>query len=252
MSPGFFAAADWFEILAALIFFLITGIAQWVQKRMQQRRTPMGTGGRGTIEPLERPVPPRPVASPPPAEDWQEQLRRMLTGEEESFPPVRSQPAPPAAPPPPPIPAARSTSRSAPPPLTAAPEEAASPWAGEIDESFSWEDQPAPERPLTTLGEAQAAYERGSQVEAKTGSRLTTAASLAAAREAFQKASTLHTRVGHRMHSALARTEAPAASGVGPKASSRATTLGALLHRPGSARQAMLLATILQPPKALE
>lgn len=251
MSPGLLAAADWFEILAALIFFLITGIAQWVQKRMQQRRDPRHSGGRETLEPLERPVPPRPVSTPPPADDWQEQLRRMLTGEEESFPPVRSQPAPPANPPPP-IPTARSTNRPAPPRLPAAPEETSRPWTGEVDESFSWEDQPAPERPLTTLNEAQAAYERGAQVEAKTGSRLTTAASLAAAREAFQKASTLHTRVGNRMHSALARTGSPAAASAGSGNAPRATALGALLHRPGSARQAMLLATILQRPKALE
>lgn len=244
MNPSLLAAADWFEILAALIFFLITGIAQWVQKRNQSRRPPPPHVPRESS-------PSYPQSPPESTEDWQEQLRRMLSGEETLAAPPRSRPAtppaslPPPLAPPPPTPARQSNPESEP----------TSPsWYEESEESPSWEERPAPERPLTTLPESTKAYERGAQVEATTGSRLTTAASLAAARQAFQQASKLHERVSSRMHAALARSEAHPSLHPSPPATSRPAqaSLREVLRRPDSARRAILVATLLARPKGLE
>lgn len=231
----FLAAADWFEVLAALILFLITGVAKWVEQRQAKKPTllPDPESGVGT--------PPRPASPPPlvtPNDDWEAQLRRLLQQE-----------VPPPAPPPPPVLAdpwrsdhSRSPSR---------------PGQGGHDEvTDSWETLDAPSRPLADFTRADAAARSGERVEVEAGERMAGAARLASAAHAIDQAAGLHDAVAARMREALSRTETPAATRTARDSSPRssATAVGALalLRRPDTLRQAIIASVVLQRPKALE
>lgn len=231
-------AADWFEILAALIFFLITGLGQWIQKRQQEKRGlkpepgPLGDGdpfGRsGEPPPLLTETPP-PSARPLPMEDWEAQLRRLLD--------PASQAAPPTLPP----------TSSAPPRLGQ---------GAHDEEGPSWETADAPSRPLVTLDRAGAAYQRGARLDDDTESRLAGVGQLSVAAQAIEQASALHDTVAARMRGVLANTEAPSSgrSLFRPRSAPPPAALAArnLLRHPATVRQAVIASILLQPPKAFD
>lgn len=238
-----FAAADWIEVLAALIFFLITGIAQVLQNRSRRKRgLPPITEGEpvGTPQPRPTPSEPQPVVM----EDWERQLRRLLQGE-------------PASTPPPVLPTA------APPPLTRPVRP-----APVRDESFSWESEEHEHRSLADFPGSEATANTGERIEAQTQARLSRASSFAAASRALGHASDLHGSVAERMRAARERTDpkcAPDAAGTAPSGpsvtpgtsqapvrSGEIASVVAMLKRPATARQAILAALVLQPPRALE
>lgn len=228
------AAGDWVEVVAALLFFLITGVAQWIQKRSRERRgLPPEPAGDVLQEPwadVPRIPPPlrREEGTPAPKPfDLEEQLRRILN------------PAPPPEPPPlpPSFPAPQPRSFE------------------EAPESKSWEEVEAPSRSLANLDSAENAYQRGAQVESKVARRLASASHLASASAAFENAAGLSQNVSSRLQQVLGRMSAPAPSTarlLGSSVSPAALNIASTLHNHASARQAILTAFVLQPPKALE
>jgi hypothetical protein len=238
-----FSAADLFEVLAALILFLITGIAQWIQQRNRKAR---GLAPEPGPPPFEDPYgrsaedlsPPAPAARPPAAAgDWEVQLRRLLEGDPGPPPPL---------PPPLSSPVALPTS-SAPPRIG----------QGEHDETApSWEEVEEPYRPLVTLDRAEAAANRGERLEAETDARMRGAVQLSTATHAIDHAANLHDTVAARMRGALAHTSRPS-SGRGSSsmplraAPAAAATLG-LLRNTATVRQAFVASVVFQKPKALE
>lgn len=228
---GLLAAGDWIEIIGALLFFLITGGVQWLQKRSQQRRgiPPTTPETEAPPEPWSgtgrTPPPFRREETVPPEFDLEEQLRRLLN--------PGQPPAPPTLPSPPPLP----------------------PRFDDEPDTVSWESADAPSRPLASLDQADSAYERGSQVEAMITRRLNAAGNLAGASAAFQHASQISGNVSARLRDALGKTSAPAPSTslmLGSKTSAAAQALSDTLRNPASVKQAVLVSLILQPPKALE
>jgi hypothetical protein len=221
----FFADADWVQIVAALLFFLITGLAQFLQKRSREKRglapAPEPDEFLGPVGEPERGLPPvmeerRPLAR----DNWEEQLRKLLQGEEPAPPPE-------IAPTPPPT-------------LSRIPPEPA--------ETYSYEEQvpPRAEVPLeeTTVGGGARAG-----VEWIREARQSVTPRLAAAAEAYQHAASFGTLRGQpRRDRAL-----PAVSrSLRGRPSATTASVVALFRRPQTVRQAIIAATILQPPKALE
>jgi len=228
------AAGDWVEVVAALLFFLITGVAQWLQKRSRERR---GLPPETSEEVLREPWADVPRTPPPIRRDdtesgskpfdLEEQLRRILN---------------PTAPP-------------EPPPLAPALPTQHPPRFEEEPESRSWEEADLPSRPLANLESAENAYRRGAQVESNVASRLASASHLTSASEAFRNAAGLSQNVSSRLQEVLGKMAAPAPSTarlLGSTVSPAALALATTLHNPASARQAILTAFVLQPPKALE
>lgn len=239
------AAADLFEVLAAVILFLITGIAQWVQQRNQKKKSLPPESETGPFaDPFGRTADDSAPAPPPqqsfnPADDWEAQLRRILHGD-----PAPPPPLPPALPTPSRVTVAGTP---APPPLGT---------GGHDEASDSWETADAPWRPLATLDRAEAAVHRGEQLDTTTGVRLTGVGRLATATNAINHAANLHDAVAARMRDVLSHTDSPSAYRPSTSAPLRAApaaaaTLG-LLRNPATVRQAFVASVVFQKPKALE
>ncbi|MBL9126356.1 MAG: hypothetical protein JNL97_01855 [Verrucomicrobiales bacterium] len=230
------AAGDWFEVLAAVIVFVITGLAQWAQSRSKKKTGPVAdASGETDAAPPPWGSTPRPAAGDSPSApnpfDLEEQLRRILN------------PEPPTLPPPPPL---------APPPLPRASERR--PVAVD-EESESWESAEAPSRRLASLDEADSAYQRGAGVESSAARKLSAASDLSRATSAFRHASELGLTVGSRLRGALDKTTEPAPSTartLGSPTSAGARALSDVFRNRGSLRAAIFASTSLGRPKALE
>jgi hypothetical protein len=238
--PHLLAAADWFEILAALIFLLVTGAAQFLQKRARQKQglpplNPEGTGspwGEPWAPPAPGPAPAPPRTPPPrPGQDWEEALRRAL-----------GIPAPPVTPPR--LPPQSTPASPAPTPDT----EVA------LEEAWSLEEGPAPEEHLSPLPGAGSAWHRAEAAGTEADSRLANAGSLASATRALAHAGQLHEIVTARMRAAQALAHHAGPTPPRPRvAPNTATTLvRSLLGNRETVRQAVVASAILGPPKALE
>src|SRR5690606_10530228 len=97
------AAAEWFEILAALIFLLVTAAAQALQKRFKNRGEELPDAeSDADIPPGQRPERhPRPLLEADETlarDNWEQQLRRLLEGESTSTAPPVLAPSPPPQP----------------------------------------------------------------------------------------------------------------------------------------------------------
>ncbi len=232
-----FADADWVQIVAALIFFVITGLAQFVQKRARDRQ---GLPPAPDPESLDMPAP-LPSEMPPPVQresraptqvDWEDQLRRLLSGDQG-----------PSRPPPPILPPARDrefTSNSR-------------PTEDNTEESVSWEDSSRPSEEEISLEDAPASPPLKSEAEWNSATRLHTEDHMATAANAYRKASSLHELTSARLRGVRNRTTSHTspATAVTKKLSTKAGPLKAMLRHPDSLRQAILVTTVLQPPKAL-
>lgn len=130
---------DIWKVLAALVIFVITAIAQGMQKARQSRREAGEDSGpsRGPT-PTFDPEEPWATAEPPPLErtrrteprpvedDWEAELRRLLGGE----------PAAPPPPPPPPV-VVQMPSPAPPPPLRPSPKPVAVPRVSAADAALT-------------------------------------------------------------------------------------------------------------------
>lgn len=230
----FLADADWVQIVAALIFFVITGIAQFLQKRARERQGLPPIPDPETLEmpaPLSREAPPYPPRDErrSASDDWEEQLRRLLEGERTpSEPPPMLTPGSPSTP-----------SRVEPVPAE--------------QESVSWEDSSRPGEEAVSLEEAPAAAPLKSQEEWNAATRLRTEERLAVASNAFRQAANLHETTGARLRNVRARTTSPRSDTrvVRRPRSTTATAVTRMLRDPRTVRQAILVNAILQPPKGL-
>lgn len=229
------AAADWLEIVGALAFLIITGLAQLLQKRARERqglppedaegeelpRPPASTRDTGLPAPAEERV-------PPVVPDWEAQLRRLFE------PPGRAQPdeeGPPVLVP--------STSASAPP----RPDRG---WSGDTEGPSLPPPMPAMESRTTVESE-------GPQGPLLAGARIDVASRLAAAARAFRRASNLDQLAANRLQAAQQRALTHTVSRTGHgRPLSRNALLRDLLKDRQSVRQAIIASCLLQGPKALE
>ena len=240
-TDALFAASVEGAILL-LVLYLLSALFNWIKRRAEQKQS--GAPAPAPPRPGEHPAPaPAPA---PAAKTWEEELKRLLEGESPVFAPSPPPPPPPVAPPlivtvPPPVLApARAPARATATRRTAA----VAPMSEESD---------APSRPLARLRESETAYRRGSTLDRRTGERLQKVHALTTAEAAYSSASQLHERVAARMRHVVDHTREASPS---PLEIRRhhvvATATLALLQSPQSARQAIVTALVLAPPKALE
>jgi hypothetical protein len=216
-----FFAESWESLLAFVVILVLSGIGNWIKQRKGPPPEPWGDDEEGSPAPPLRRQPPSPQpAETPPVFDLERELRRML-GQEPgapapAAPPPRTEPPPVALPPPV---ARRSEPAVEPPPvrrgLFPGPAE-------ELDQ------QETPTFELAPMAESAAAYQRGSDIDDAASAKI------AAAR---------------------ARTDQPRSVVAGhatPRLSPEVTSVLASLREARTARQAVLAAVILGPPKSLE
>jgi len=231
------------SLLPLLVLLLISGAAAWLKRRQHTDET------ESSPEPppaSPRPIPGAPPASAPrpaPASSWEEELRRLLEGEmpvppprpapsparAQAPPPIQPQrlpPAPRSVPPPLPRPVVITRLRAPPPPLTAKP--AVRPPLKVVAVSPMDESAEAPSARLATMAESTAA---------------------------FQRASHLHDGVTRHLEQIDAQTEHHLVKAPISQRRSMSPDVAqavSLTRNPRSARQAVVAAIILGPPKALE
>lgn len=235
-----FAAGDWIEIIGALLFFLITGLVQWVQKRSKAGGSTEETQPPATEMPAETALDTRRTQDARRRDsteadefDIEAELRRLLN------------PGKPPEPPP----------QAAPPRLPSA----VPPRIGEDSEAFPWESlDNTPSRPLPSTNKAGPGVLQRNAPSAPSATR----SRGFDGHPDFEATSHEHTakfrdRVTHYLHPhpALGMAAAPAPSTalmLSSKTSPAALALAKSLRSPRSIRQAVLLSTILQPPKGLD
>jgi len=224
------------SLLTLLVFLLISGAAALLKRR---QRTNEPESLREPPPPSHGPVPGVPPASAPrpaPTSSWEEELRRLLEGETPVPPPALPQPPPiqpqrlPPAPRPVPPPLPRPvviTPRSAPPP-------------------------PLPTKPG---GRAQPKVVTVTPVDESAGGAPGRLATMAESAAALQRANRLHDGVARHLEQVDAQTEhhlVKTPTSRRRSVSPELTQAVSLTRRPRSARQAVVAALILGPPKALE
>ncbi len=225
-----------------LVLWLLSALFDWIKRRAEKKQS--GESPPAPLPPIQQPTPA--TAPAPAAKTWEEELKRLLEGESPVFTPSPPHPPPPIAPPiivtiPPPLPApARTPARATATHHTAAVEPRS-------------EESDAPSRPLATLRESEAGRRRSSTLDRRTGERLQKAQAFATAEAAFSSASHLHERVAARMRQAGDHTRETSPSSLETRRQHVAATATlALLQSPASARQAIVTALVLAPPKAME
>ncbi len=214
--------------LDGLLFFvaiaLFSALSNWLKKRQQQPADEADKHPAGHPQAA-------PATEPPPARSWEEELRRLLEGD------LSGHETPPTQPPPvihretvvvvpTTTPAATPTwgerEKELVPPL-ALPRETHFPKAGELT---ARNQEQGPDFELARMEESASAYQRGQAVQEATAARLQQIAALTAS----------------------ARPDQPR----GRQASLAARDLITRLHHPATARQAVLAAVVLGPPRGLE
>jgi hypothetical protein len=211
------AAAEWFEILAALIFLLVTAAAQFIQKRVRNQRevpTPEDDDSDTSAHPPGRHPPPLVEADEPMARDhWEQQLRRLIQGETTSTAPPVIAPSPPPPPQTPHLPRPAQTHRG----------------------------RPVEERPVR----AERAPSTIEQAHRAAASKLA-----AAAADPYRRIASFRERTPRvtLARAAPARISEPSSR----SDTRRASAVIGMFRHPRSARQAIIAATVLHPPKGLE
>lgn len=219
-----------------LIFLVIAGIsavAEWLKKK-RQRDEADDVSGTDWPAPVDRSQPSAPGtnAEGKPLSQWEEEIRRMLQGMDPQ-PPV----PPPLPPSPPPI------VRQSPPPVYQT-----RPVVVE-DEGVS--DEPVPTY-LSSMENADSAYQRAAGLEQTVDGRLAKASSLGAAAEAWIRAGAIDDRAQAKLLQASQLLHKGQTGVTDKRRSKDAEQLVASLRNPATARQAILASLVLGPPKALE
>lgn len=235
---------DIWQVLAALVIFVITAIVQGIQKARKSKHeseAPPETGpwremmdsGEPPLAPPRRTVPP-PVTEtrqPAPESDWEAELRRMLGGE------------PPATVEPPSVPPVMTRRAAEPVPEA---------W-GETSPGHEvepgYEALPAPETVLARMDESRAAGQRAAASEAEAATRVGAAGAFAATDQAFARVAGIHDRVVRQMSAAASLQVQPAAASPRPLAGPALATRWRDLR---TAREAVIASIVIGPPKAFE
>jgi len=220
--PSF--AASWESLLVFLVIVLLSGLSNWLKQRQSRRQEAELDEARRTGH--GEPAGPPPLLPPrsPETSDWEKELRRLLGEEPEPVPPRPVLPPPLSQPVP-----------TSPPPLR---EQV----TGQTADWTSLETGREPFLVSTETGLESAAEHEGSVEEEESGE-----ASLAELPAAWQHA-------GH-----VPGASTPAQQGLVLSArggvrliSPEIARVRAQLHRPRTAREAILAAVILGPPRGLE
>ncbi len=222
MTP-FLAAGDWIQLLIVLGFFLVSALAQYIQKRANEKRkaarghTP-GTFRTQPVEAGEQPQVPREARDEPdrpvPVEHWEEQFRRLFEAPRD------------LAPPPPVLPSSQ--------PEIPGPFQANRP---RVEEDMNLEDVVVPEGP-----EAGAEW--------ISGARLSTTSKLNAAAAAYREGSNLRQIVESRLRAARERRGLTTVRAVRARRSALAASVFSMFRKPETIRQALIAAAVFQPCKA--
>lgn len=239
---------DLWQVLAALVIFVITAIVQGIQKaRRSKREAPpvepgdwreAWDGGQPELDETPRPVPAPPAQTRrlPADGDWEAELRRLLGGE--------PQPAQP-----PPVP-------SVPPVVTRRTAEPAPEAWGESSPGHEvepgYESAPAPATVLARMDESKAAWQRGSTSDAQAAQHLEPAGSFAASDAAFARAAGIHDRVVRQMNAAASLQARPAAASARAAKLGRGPALTARWRDRHTVQDAFIASVVLGPPRALE
>jgi hypothetical protein len=214
------------SLLALVVFAILSGVAAWLKRRQ----------GTGQPDPVPGPPSGAPAPEPSPARSWEEELRRLLEGEPLSLPP---KPAPPPViqpqrPPTAPLP----TSSPRPRPVVITP----------LPASLS---PPPPSKPAARIPVKVVAVTANETVEAPAAHL----ASMAESAAAYQRARQLHDGVARHLGQIDAQTEHHLVKTSPVRRRSRSPDVAqaiAWARNPRSARQAVVAALILGPPKALD
>lgn len=223
--PSF--AASWESLLVFLVIVLLSGLSNWLKQRQSRRQEAELDGARGTGQ--GEPAGPPPLLPPrsPEASDWEKELRRLLGEEPEPMPPR------PVLPPP----LSQPVLTSPPPPREQV--------AGQ---TADWTSLETGGKPFLVSAETElesAAEHAGSSEEEEYGEA--PLAPLAELSAAWRHA-------GHVPGGSTPVQQAvvsPARGGV-RLISPEIARVRAQLHRPRTAREAILAAVIMGPPRGLE
>ena len=230
--PTLHASAEGLLILA--VIGLISALSNWIKKRHDEAERAQ-----------HLPTPPHPAADQPAPEaapakpGWQEELRRLLEGDLSGYE---------APPPKPPPELAQSVAHRATTPTIPAPEPVAeSRWAGR-------EKELVPPLVLPTGMHFPAETARVPAAEAPSGPAFELE-HMEASTAAFERGRHVQEATIVRLHEVVAQTKS--ARPDRPRSrlearSARARELAVRLHNPATARQAILAAVVLGPPRALE
>lgn len=224
------------SFVVILVIFLLSAISNWLKRRAEEKAA--GTTPPPPPQPNRGPSAPAPPGAP--ATRWEEELRRLLEGESGAPPPL------PLPAPPPIIAPARSAPTPAPPPLPARARHATAP------EPMS-EESDAPSRPLADFREADDAYQYGADINRQGAARMRQAETFSTAESAYNHGATLHAQVAERMRQIVDKTRhAAPATFETRRTRTRSPVALEVLKSPATARQAIVYAALLGPPKSLE
>lgn len=222
LHPGPLLAASIEGLIIVLIFAASSAFFSWLKKR----------GEAGRSQPAPPPIPgqrevPPPIL-PPQAQNWEEELRKLLQGVE---------PAPPPLPPPPVI--VQQPRRVPPPPPMISPPPAE-------------EESPAPPmfQPMPVLNQSAEAFERARRLDETAAQEVDKGSTLAAAAQAFLVGSQLDDRMAEHMRQVTLRPVGSTGVTSGER-TAEATAALQLIRNPRSVRTAMIASVILGPPRAL-
>ena len=218
------ADAGWGSLVTIVIFALLSGIGNWIQKRQQEREE---AGNPSELEPR------RPSSLPPslPPTSLEEELRRLLQGD-------RPRPVAPAPVPPPPIP------------------QALAPQARYSEAAPALEEAEGPQVTLPPLSKAAQGQLEASQLSGRVAARLRQASEtlgrLPDSEHAAERVDALDETVRRRMLAGLAQSARVGTAASGREPSLETAAVLAALRQPQSVRQAFLLSVILAPPRGLD
>ena len=215
------AEAGWGSLVTIVIFALLSGIGNWIQKRQQEREE--------AVNPSELEAG-RPSSPPPavPPTSLEEELRRLLQGD-------RPRPVAPAPVPPPPIP------------------QAVAPLPRYYEITPASEEVEGPQATPLPLSKAAQGQLEASQLSGRVAARLRQASEtlgrLPDSEHAAERVDALDETVRRRMFAQSARV---GTAGLVREPSPQTAATLAALRQPQSVRQAFLLSVILAPPPGLD
>lgn len=214
LHAGPLLAASIEGLLILVVIAVASAIFNWLKKK----------GEAEGNQPAPPPTPRQyddPPPLPPQAQNWEEELKKLLQGVE------------PEPPPPPPVIVHQPYRAPAPPPIP-------------VEE----EGPTPPFQPQPVLHQSAEAVERARRLEETSSHEVDKGSSLAAAAQAFLGGSQLDDRMAEHMRQATMRPVGHVGITSGERTAEAAAALE-MIRNPSSVRTAMIASIILGPPRAL-
>jgi hypothetical protein len=202
------------QIIAIVIFLLASAVFNWIKRKQEEGENQPGSSPEAPPSSAPRPA--------SPADNWEEQIRRLVRGEQLGPPPV-SRPAPP------PIPVA---SPVAPPPIRTGP------------------PRPVPAAPLPHL--ARSSIPVPNEGEEEEMGLPVAPVTFTQANLAHERAVQVHSLVSQRMQNAALRLSTHTVAKVQIARSPLTERVRRMVREPESQRAVILASIVLGPPKSVE